>query len=277
MARGLADSRPRAEALIGQGLVLVSGSVALKPGRMVAAAEPIELLGTGPRFVSRGGEKLDAALTRFGVDVVGRRALDAGASTGGFTDCLLQAGADTVFAVDVGRGQLHARLRHDARVVSHERTDIRGVTLATVEGIPVDVVTADVSFISVLRAVPVLVGPVAAPGADLVVLVKPQFEAGRAEASKGRGVIRDPEVHRRVLGEVTGALAAAGADIMDAMPSPITGPAGNIEFLLHARMPAAPAAVPAGTDRRTPPVAVGDLPSRLDRVVAEAHGQKASG
>jgi 23S rRNA (cytidine1920-2'-O)/16S rRNA (cytidine1409-2'-O)-methyltransferase len=276
VVRGLADSRPRAEALIGQGLVLVSGSVALKPGRMVAAAEPIELLGTGPRFVSRGGEKLDAALTRFGLDVVGRRALDAGASTGGFTDCLLQAGADTVFAVDVGRGQLHARLRHDARVVSHERTDIRGVTLATVEGIPVDVVTADLSFISVLRAVPVLVGPVAAPGADLVVLVKPQFEAGRAEASKGRGVIRDPEVHRRVLGEVTGALAAAGADIMDAMPSPITGPAGNVEFLLHARMPAAPA-VEAGTGRRTAPVAVGDLPSRLDRVVAEAHGQKASG
>jgi 23S rRNA (cytidine1920-2'-O)/16S rRNA (cytidine1409-2'-O)-methyltransferase len=271
----LADSRPRAEALIGQGLVLVSGSVALKPGRMVAAAEPIELLGAGPRFVSRGGEKLEAALMRFGVDVAGRRALDAGASTGGFTDCLLQAGADTVFAVDVGRGQLHARLRDDARVVSHERTDIREVSLATVGGIPVEVVTADLSFISVSRAIPVLVGPVAASGAALVVLVKPQFEAGRAEASKGRGIIRDPEVHRRVLGQVAGTLAAAGADIMGAMPSPITGAAGNIEFLLHARTPVTPVA--ARTDHEGPPVAPGDLPSLVEQVVAEAHDQKASG
>jgi 23S rRNA (cytidine1920-2'-O)/16S rRNA (cytidine1409-2'-O)-methyltransferase len=242
---------------------------------MVAAAEPIELLGAGPRFVSRGGEKLDAALSRFGIDVAGRRALDAGASTGGFTDCLLQAGADTVFAVDVGRGQLHARLRQDARVVSHERTDIRDVTLATVGGAPVGAVTADLSFISVSRAVPVLVGPVAAPGADLLVLVKPQFEAGRAEASKGRGIIRDPEVHRRVLGEVTGTFAAAGADVIDVMPSPITGSAGNIEFILHARTPAGSA--PTRTDRLRPPVAVEDLPSLVDRVVAEAHGQKASG
>jgi 23S rRNA (cytidine1920-2'-O)/16S rRNA (cytidine1409-2'-O)-methyltransferase len=161
-------------------------------------------------------------------------------------------------------------------VVSHERTDIREVTPATVGGVPVELVTADLSFISVSRAVPVLVGPVAAPGADLLVLVKPQFEAGRVEASKGRGVIRDPDVHRRVLGEVTGAFVAAGADIVDAMPSPITGPAGNIEFLLHARTPA-PAAPPARTDRLRPRVAVADLPSLVDQVVAEAHGQKASG
>jgi 23S rRNA (cytidine1920-2'-O)/16S rRNA (cytidine1409-2'-O)-methyltransferase len=275
VARGLADSRPRAEALIQQGLVLVSGSMALKPGRMVAAAEPIELLGAGPRFVSRGGDKLDAALTRFGLEVSDRRALDAGASTGGFTDCLIQAGAATVYAVDVGHGQLHARLRHDARVVSHERTDIRKVTLATVGGIPVDVVTVDLSFISVSRAVPILVGEVAAPGAALVVLVKPQFEAGRVEASKGRGVIRDPEVHRRVLGEVAGALAAAGADIMGAMPSPITGSAGNIEFLVHARTPSTPTA--ADADALAPPIVSGDLASLVDRVVTEAHGQKASG
>ncbi len=275
MARGLADSRPRAEALIGQGHVLVSGSVALKPGRMVAAAEPIEVLGSRPRFVSRGGEKLDAALTRFGIDVTGRRALDAGSSTGGFTDCLLQSGADTVFAVDVGHGQLHARLRHDARVVSLERTDIRQVTLATVGGAPVDVVTADLSFISVSRAVPVLVGEVAAPGAALLVLVKPQFEAGRVEASKGRGVIRDPEVHRRVLVEVAGALAAAGADIVGFMPSPITGAAGNIEFLLHARAPSGPGPTPR--DDQAPPIATADLPSQVERVVAEAQAQKASG
>jgi 23S rRNA (cytidine1920-2'-O)/16S rRNA (cytidine1409-2'-O)-methyltransferase len=275
VARGLADSRPRAEALIGQGHVLVSGSVALKPGRMVAAAEPIEVLGNGPRFVSRGGEKLDAALTRFGVDVTDRRALDAGSSTGGFTDCLLQAGASTVYAVDVGRGQLHARLRHDARVVSHERTDIRQVSLATVGGVPVEVVTADLSFISVLRAVPVLVGEVAAPGAALLVLVKPQFEAGRVEASKGRGVIRDPEIHRRVLAEVAGALAAAGADIMGFMPSPITGAAGNVEFLVHARAASTPN--PNPTVGEAPPISAADLPSQVERVVAEAHAQKASG
>jgi 23S rRNA (cytidine1920-2'-O)/16S rRNA (cytidine1409-2'-O)-methyltransferase len=229
----------------------------------VAAAEPIELLGSRPRFVGRGGEKLDAALRRFGIDASGCRALDVGASTGGFTDCLLQAGASAVIAVDVGHGQLHQRLREDDRVTNLERLDVRDVTLATVGGVPVDLVTADLSFISATRAVPVLTGGVAVPGAPIVLLVKPQFEAGRIEVSRGRGIIRDPEIHRRTLGEVASALEAAGAAIIGSMPSPITGSAGNIEYLLHAR-----------TNSGAPPTASADpvrVTAMLDDVVAEAH------
>ena len=232
--RGLAASRPQAAALIAEGRVVVAGAVADKAARLVSPAEPIALLGPAPRFVSRGGEKLRAALERFGIDPAGRRALDAGSSTGGFTDCLLQSGAASVVAVDVGRGQLHQRLRTDPRVESLERLDVRDVSLVTVGGAPVDLVVADLSFISLGRVVPVLTGEVAAVGAPVVVLVKPQFEAGRAEASRGRGVIRDPEVHRRTLSDALGALAASGAAIMGAMPSPITGQAGNVEFLVHA-------------------------------------------
>ncbi len=256
------ESRPQAVALIEQGAVLVSGSVADKPARMVAPGEPIELAPTANRFVSRAGEKLHAALARFAIDPTGLRALDAGASTGGFTDCLLQAGAASVVAVDVGRGQLHHRLRLDDRVTSLERLDIRQVSLATV-GTPVDLVTADLSFISVTRAIPVLVGEVARPGAPVVILMKPQFEAGRAEASRGKGVIRDPEVHRRTLAEVSGALDAAGAVIMGVMPSPITGSAGNIEFLIHARTPGGPVVGGAG--------AALELGAMVDGAVAEAH------
>jgi len=140
-----------------------------------------------------------------------------------------------VVAVDVGRGQLHPRLRDDPRVDCRERLDIRDVTLDTVGGRPVDLVTVDLSFISLTRATRALVGEAVAPGSPMVLLVKPQFEAGRVEASRGRGVIRDPGIHRRTLLEVTTALAAAGADIMGVMPSPITGSAGNLEFLVHAR------------------------------------------
>ena len=240
--------------------MLVSGSIADKPARLVSPAEPIELLGDRPRFVSRGGDKLRAALDRFGLDPSGRRALDAGASTGGFTDCLLQAGAAHVVAVDVGHGQLHPRLRGHPRVTTLERLDIRNVTLDTLGGTPADFIVADLSFISATRAVPVLAGPVTAPGAPLVVLVKPQFEAGRVEASRGRGVIRDPEVHRRTLGEVATALVAAGAVIMGAMPSPITGHSGNVEFLLHARTPGG--AAPDGPT---------DIVALLDAAVTEAH------
>jgi 23S rRNA (cytidine1920-2'-O)/16S rRNA (cytidine1409-2'-O)-methyltransferase len=231
----------------------------------VAASEPIKLLGSPPRFVSRAGEKLDAALTRFAIDASGVRALDAGASTGGFTDCLLQAGAASVVAVDVGHGQLHQRLREDARVVCLEHLDIRQVTLATVGGVPVDLVTADLSFISVIKAVPTLVGEVAVPGAPVVILAKPQFEAGRVEVSRGKGIIRHPEIHRRTLGEVAGALEVAGAVIMGVMPSPITGSAGNIEYLFHARTPlAAGSAAP-------PPVPTAPVAAMLDAAVAEAH------
>ena len=195
----------------------------------------------GPRFVGRGGDKLAAALERFAVPVDGVRALDAGASTGGFSDCLLQHGADCVVAVDVGHGQLHERLRADPRVESVERTNVRGLAPGDV-GPPFDLVVADLSFISLRTVLAPLLG-LAAPGAHLVLLVKPQFEAGRDEASRGRGVIRDPEVWRRVLDEVVIALRATGAAIMGAMVSPLTGADGNVEFLVHAR-----AATPSGAD-----------------------------
>jgi 23S rRNA (cytidine1920-2'-O)/16S rRNA (cytidine1409-2'-O)-methyltransferase len=204
----------------------------------------VVVAGDPPRFVSRGGEKLDAALDRFAIDPVGVRALDAGASTGGFTDCLLQRGAARVVALDVGHGQLHERLRADPRVEVHERRNVRDLAPGDL-GEPFPLVVADLSFISLRAVLPHLLDQ-AAPGADLVLLVKPQFEAGRDEASRGRGVIRDPEVWRRVLEEVVVALGGYGAAIMGAMPSPITGADGNVEFLVHAR--AAPADPPAPVD-----------------------------
>ena len=210
----------------------VGGAPAEKPSRLVAPEEPLRIAGDGPRFVSRGGEKLDAALGRFGIDVAGRSALDAGASTGGFTDCLLQRGAGRVVAVDVGHGQLHPRLRDDARVTVLERTNVRHLTPEHVSGERFPVVTADLSFIS-LRTVAANLVALAAPRADMVVLVKPQFEAGRREVSRGRGVIRDPEVWERVVAEVAAAFASEGSDMMGTMRSPLTGADGNVEFLLH--------------------------------------------
>ncbi|MDA8074800.1 MAG: TlyA family RNA methyltransferase [Actinomycetota bacterium] len=238
--RGLVASRQRALGAISSGRVLVGGAVAERASRLVAPGEPVELLGPPPRFVGRGGEKLDAALDRFGVDVTGAVVLDAGASTGGFTDCLLQRGAAAVAAVDVGHGQLDSRLRADRRVVVLERTDVRALDPATLAGslgrarVPVDAVTADLSFISLTAVVPVLAGPIVRVGGALVVLVKPQFEVGRADASRGKGVVRDPELWLSSLRAVASSLAAAGAAIMDAMPSPITGASGNVELLLHA-------------------------------------------
>jgi len=218
----------------------VAGSPADKAARLVAPDEPVVLLGPPPRFVSRGGEKLRAALERFALPVAGRRALDAGASTGGFTDCLLQYGARHVYAVDVGHGQLDARLRADPRVTVLERVNARTLTVPVLQRAdpafePCDLVTADVSFISLRSVVPALCGPVSGADADLVLLVKPQFEAGRATAARGRGVIRDPAVWLGALEGVTSALHDAGTGIMGAMASPLTGPAGNVEFLLHAR------------------------------------------
>ena len=211
--------------------MLVGGAPADKPSRLVAPGEPVEVVGPKPRFVSRGGEKLDAALEGFGIDVRGKTALDAGSSTGGFTDCLLQRGAASVIAVDVGTAQLHEHIRPDQRVTVRERTNVRNLVLDTA----VQVVVADLSFISLRVVAPNLVGANAAPHADVVVLVKPQFEAGRAEAAKGRGVVRDPAVWRRVLEEVRSAFAGQGAAMMGAMVSPLRGADGNVEFLLHLR------------------------------------------
>jgi 23S rRNA (cytidine1920-2'-O)/16S rRNA (cytidine1409-2'-O)-methyltransferase len=249
--RRLAATREEAQRAIEAGLVLVGGAPAHKASRLVGSDEPVVLARPAARFVSRGGEKLDAALERWAVDVTGATALDAGASTGGFTDCLLQRGAAAVVAVDVGYGQLHERIRADPRVVVMERTNVRGLRLE----VPADVVVADLSFISLATAAPALVGDNAKPGADVVLLVKPQFEAGRAEADRGRGVIRDPAVWRRVLGEVRAALASHRAAMMDVMVSPLQGADGNVEFLAHVRA------------HEDGPV-VGD--ARLDAVVEEA-------
>jgi 23S rRNA (cytidine1920-2'-O)/16S rRNA (cytidine1409-2'-O)-methyltransferase len=210
---------------------------------MVARAEPLVIVAPR-RFVSRGGDKLDAALDRFGVGVDGRTCLDAGASTGGFTDCLLKRGAARVWAVDVGHGQLAPELRSDDRVVVVERCNLRHATLETLGAEPFEILTADLSFISVSVVAKNLATDLAAPGADLVVLVKPQFEAGRAEVGRGRGVIRDPAIWRQAILRAGTALASQGAAIMGVMASPIVGPAGNVEFLLHAVAATAPADAP---------------------------------
>lgn len=234
--RGLSPNREQARAAITSGRVTVAGAAADRPARLVAPTEPVEVAGPPPRFVSRGGEKLDAALERFAVSVEDAVALDAGASTGGFTDCLLQRGAARVAAVDVGHGQLHPGLRADVRVLVLERTNVRHLRPDDLAGLaPVDLVTADLSFISLTTVAPVLTGPVLRRGGDLVLLVKPQFEAGRAAASRGKGVIRDPDEWLGALRAVASRLAECGAAIMDAMRSPLTGASGNVEYLVHAR------------------------------------------
>ncbi len=240
-----------------------------KPARLVAPSDPVELKGDPPRFVSRGGDKLQAALDRFGIDVADGRVLDVGTSTGGFTDCLLQAGARQVVAVDVGHGQLHERLRVDPRVVGLERTDIRSITLSDLEGLPVDAAVVDVSFISLASVVTPVLCELVAPGAPVVLLVKPQFEAGRIEASKGRGVIRDPAVHRRCLERVTDSVASSGGLLEAAMPSPLRGRSGNVEFLVCARRW-------SNTDRSSE-VGAAERGALLDAVVAEAHGARQDG
>ncbi len=231
--RCIAPSRTAAAALIDGGRVRVSGTVASKSSRLVAPSEAVHLTGEPQRFVSRGGRKLDAALDAFGIDVESRRALDAGASTGGFVDCLLQRGAAEVVAVDVGWGQLDAGLRADERVIVRERCNIRHLGAEDIGG-PVDIVTADLSFIS-LRTVMANLAACARPVCDAVLLVKPQFEAGKREASRGKGVVRDPAVWRRVLEDVSAsahehALAPVGLTV-----SPLRGAAGNVEFLMHCR------------------------------------------
>ena len=254
--RGLVDTRAEAVRLIGARSVLVGGVFAEKPARLVAADEPVEVAGPVPRYVGRGGDKLAGALDEFGLDPAGLSCLDAGSSTGGFTDCLLQRGARRVVAVDVGRGQLHPRLRGDDRVDVRERTDIRAVDPSSL-GRPVDLIVADLSFIGLRLVVPAIVS-LAGDGADLVLLVKPQFEAGPAAASKGKGVISDPEVWRSVLQAAMEAVADAGAAMMGAMVSPLRGAAGNVEFFVHASMVLSPDTFPIeDTARELASAAVG--------------------
>jgi len=234
--RGLATTRSEAQAAVAAGRVTVAGAPADKPARLVAPGEPVLLLGEGPRFVGRGGDKLDAALTHFGLEPAGLRVLDAGASTGGFTDCLLQRGAAEVVAVDVGHGQLHERLRADPRVRVYERMNVRHLRSEAIGG-PVDAAVADLSFISLRRVLGPLIDAVS-PRGWLVLLVKPQFEAGRAEVSRGRGVIRDPVIHERVRQELDDSLRGHGSIIMGWMESPLRGADGNLEYLVAARRPA---------------------------------------
>ena len=246
--RGLAGSRTEARALVAAGRVTVAGAPATKPAHMVDPAQPVVVTGEGPRFVSRGGLKLEAALERSGLDVTGALVLDAGASTGGFTDCLLQRGARRVLAVDVGRGQLHDRLRVDPRVDSRERTNVRDLDVAAL-GAPsedglVDGVVADLSFISLRTVLPALRSVVRDDG-WMVLLVKPQFEAGRAVVSRGRGVVRDPATWSEVLQRVAESAVASGTTIMDVVDAPIRGADGNAEFLLVLRATTAPGEVGA--------------------------------
>jgi 23S rRNA (cytidine1920-2'-O)/16S rRNA (cytidine1409-2'-O)-methyltransferase len=231
VSRGLAESRTRAQALIMAGAVFSGEKKLSKAGDLLAEDAPLEVRGKDHPWVSRGGIKLDHGLTHFGFDVTGAVALDVGSSTGGFTDVLLTRGAVKVYAVDVGTNQLAWKLRQDPRVVVLEQTNARHLTTEKVPE-PIDIVVCDASFIGLAK---VLDAPLkfAKPGAKLVALVKPQFEAGREEVGKG-GVVRDPAVHERVCTETKGWVEAQGWNVVGITESPITGPEGNVEFLLGA-------------------------------------------
>ena len=229
--KGLAESRQKAQATIMSGCVFVDGQRQDKPGTAVPADAAVEVRGNTLRYVSRGGLKLEKALKTFtGIDLRGARAIDAGASTGGFTDCMLQNGAEKVYAVDVGYGQLAWSLRSDPRVVCMERTNVRYLTPEQIPE-PLDFGTVDVSFISLKLILPAL-RTLLKPEGQLVCLVKPQFEAGREKVGK-KGVVRDPAVHREVLEQFLINAAKADFTVKEMTFSPIRGPEGNIEYLGH--------------------------------------------
>ena len=237
--RGLAESRAKAQALIMAGQVRVAGQVTLKPATAIPA-DSLLTVDSGPRFVSRGGEKLDAALEAFDIDVTGFVCADVGASTGGFTDCLLQRGAAKVYAIDVGKGILHWKLRNDPRVVVMEETNARFVESLSEQ---VSLLTIDASFISLKILLPVIKkwlfplasfsneGKTKEERSDVIALIKPQFEAGKKDVSRGDGVIRDPEIHKQVLLDVLGFAQKEGFQIRGLIKSPLLGPKGNAEFL----------------------------------------------
>ena len=264
--RGLASGRSSARELVESGRVLVSGSVAEKPARLVDPADPVVLRGDPPRYVGRGATKLEAALEHFDLDPSGARVLDAGASTGGFTDCLLQHGASEDVPLDIEHRQLHEKLRGDPRVVVMERTNLRHVDPVDIG--PFDAAVADLSFISLTVVMEVLVGALqggAAPESGwLVVLVKPQFECGRAEVARGRGVVKEPSQWRYALERVSIAAQASSAAIMDVMVSPLRGAEGNTEFLMLLRPQTTGATVPAD-----PEVLIDRVLSGLERTEFE--------
>ncbi|MGE5506727.1 MAG: TlyA family RNA methyltransferase [Actinomycetota bacterium] len=241
--RGLAESRSRAQALVMAGLVLSDGKRVDKPGTAIPEDAPLELKGQDHPWVSRGGLKLAKAIEQFAIDPAGKVAIDVGASTGGFTDVLLAHGAARVYAVDVGHGQLAWKLRNDPRVVVLERTNARYLTAEQIPE-PVDLVVCDASFIGLETVLPAALA-LAAPGAMLVALIKPQFEVGKGRVGKG-GVVREPELHDEVCERIQTWLAArAGWSVVGLCASPILGPEGNKEFLIVGRFEGAPACVPA--------------------------------
>jgi 23S rRNA (cytidine1920-2'-O)/16S rRNA (cytidine1409-2'-O)-methyltransferase len=225
--KGLAESRSQAQRLVMAGQVRVNGQVVDKPSAAVMETDDLQI-DRGPRFVSRGGEKLEVALHFFEVDAAGLVCADVGASTGGFTDCLLQNGASRVYAIDVGRGILDWKLRKDSRVVIMEAVNARYIE-ALPE--PVKLVTIDVSFISLKILFPVIKGWFGRDGGSVIALIKPQFEAGRSQVSRGKGVVRDPAVHRQVVIDVLSAAHQEGYEILGLERSPLLGPKGNVEFL----------------------------------------------
>ena len=227
---GHAETRSKAQALIMAGLVYVDGQKADKPGFSVGEDQSVELRGAACPYVSRGGLKLEKALRDFGVDVHGFVCSDSGASTGGFTDCLLQQGAVKVFAIDVGYGQLAWKIRNAPRVVCMERTNIRNVTPETL-GEPLDLSVVDVSFISLKLVLPVI-HSLLKPEGQVLCLIKPQFEAGKEKVGK-KGVVRDPAVHREVLERFLETAKELGFTVKNLTFSPVKGPEGNIEFLGH--------------------------------------------
>lgn len=239
--KGLAPSRERAQALVLEAKVLVDGRPAAKPGQQVPDDCLVELRGEDIPFVSRGGLKLVHALETFSIDVNGLTAMDVGASTGGFTDCLLQHGARRVYAVDVGYGQLAWKLRQDSRVVVLERQNIRYLPREAVPE-PIHLLAIDASFISLRIVIPAAM-PFLVPGGMLIALIKPQFEAGKDQVGKG-GVVRDPEIHQRVCDSIAGFCESLGFRLLGVAPSPILGPKGNREFLLAARAEAAETGTP---------------------------------
>ena len=230
VARGFAESREKAKALILSGAIQVGGEKIDKVGVRVNQDAEIVLLKPPSPYVSRGGVKLEAALEAFQIDVAGKIAMDVGASTGGFTDCLLQRGAARVYAIDVGYGQLAWRLRTDPRVVVLERRNIRFLPAEAIPE-PVDLATVDCSFISLEKVVPAII-PRLKPEGELITLVKPQFEAGKGEVGKG-GIIRDPEKRRMILDRICGKGKEWGLNVVGSIPSPILGQKGNMEFLVY--------------------------------------------
>jgi 23S rRNA (cytidine1920-2'-O)/16S rRNA (cytidine1409-2'-O)-methyltransferase len=229
--RGLVESRERGQAMILAGQVLVNDQKVDKAGTLVPADANIRIIGEQLRYVSRGGLKLEAALREFKVDAQGRTALDVGASTGGFTDCLLQHGAEKVYAIDVGYGQMAWKLRQDPRVIVIERVNIRLIDPALVPE-PVDIAVIDVSFISLEKAVPPIL-QFLKPHADIVALIKPQFEVGKEQVGKG-GIVRDEGARSTAVKRIEAFFHGIGLDVKGIIPSPIQGQDGNVEFLIYA-------------------------------------------